>query len=95
MAYECLTGQLNDAVMAALGALGFTQGQINDRMYAHLESLGFSGALPDMMYDGFGGQQDYFNFLICGVIPVDQWILEDGTWDDLNYWVDTAIWNDS
>ena len=26
--------------------------------------------------------------------PPGNWILEDGTWNDNNFWIDSDIWND-
>lgn len=28
-------------------------------------------------------------------VPIADWILEDGTWNDSNYWLDSEVWKDS
>lgn len=91
MAYDVnIVGHINDDIMNTLLGLGFTEGQINDRMYAHLGSLGYTGQINDR-YLQAGGKKQYIEDLLSS----NDWILEDGTWNDGNVWVDTDVWNDS
>jgi hypothetical protein len=47
-----------------------------------------------MMGIGFGLSPIFMLTSSEGSAPVLPWILEDGTWNDAKYWVDTALWID-
>lgn len=44
--------------------------------------------------------QDIVSIAVSPIIPfpegpLSNWILDDGTWDDTKFWIDTAVWMDA
>lgn len=78
------TPQYNDGWHEWLGTQGYT-GSYNDRWQGYLGGLGISGSLNDRMRTAFCDELFNTNVL---------WILADGTWVDLNLWLDNESWID-